>query len=690
MANSEAETWLDKGKKEYYSRNFEEAAKCYAEAARLGADSASVFHNWGVALSNLAEIKKDEALFRKAFEKFGKAAQIDPDNAFAFSFWGDALAELAGIKEDEALFREAFEKYEKAAQLDPGNATVYKNCANALSGLARINKDEALFREAFEKYEKAAQLDPDNADTFIFWGETLAELARIKDDEALYREAFEKFEKAAQIDPDDADTFSFWGVALDDLARIKADEALYKESLEKYGKAAQLDPYNIYTFDFWGDALAVLARIKEDELLFREAFEKYGKSAQLNPYDAYVFNSWGHALADFAEIKEDENSLKEIFEELYEKSESLKKFKKDILGILVIFNNERIRKIIKPEMFFPLLDSDTDEGQFFEKTTEGIDKEKKDAYKEAYILSFFIISQLHVNNYNEKSVAYYCKKTIAQKLLFNKDSEFRLNAINYSNDPTEGKTLLDCFFTEGRSSKKIINTEYGAFAGCFTFSYNSLNQFRLYGKDENKEGTGVALVFGENFFSDTAKGAMQKAKIDGRYINQQENEKHALFRCIYIDPETQRVETVGRKEEYLFYRENNEGAINEYNDYIVKTIESVRVKMEDLKKAVKDNDLDPDIVGQLLINLRYLTKHIAFKEEQECRIVKICRLADKNNKIETSDDNKQLYVEYKPNVAINVEKIYFGPKAAEMELFQDILTYKGLPIPCEKSKNPLA
>jgi hypothetical protein len=345
------------------------------------------------------------------------------------------------------------------------------------------------------------------------------------------------------------------------------------------------------------------------------------------------------------------------------------------------------------------LDSDNDDAQFFKEATKGIeDKVELDKYKKAYILSIFIISQLHVNNENEEFVAHYREKTISQKLLFeeSEDSKFRLNAVNYSNDPTEGKILFDYLFKEEkRPANELLNREYGAFAGCFIFNYDSLNQFRLYGKEDGKEGTGLSLVFRNSFFSKKAKMAMKQSNIeDGK--TDREEEKHALFRCIYIDPETQRVETVGYKEAYLFYREKNEDETDKdigektksYRKYIIDIIKNVRKEMRNLKELVQD--LDPVIVGQLLINLRYLTKHIAFKEEQECRIVKIYHLNDEKIKIKTSDNFKQIFVEYKPRVSSYIEKIVFGPKATGMELFQDILTHKRLNILCVRSKNPLA
>jgi tetratricopeptide (TPR) repeat protein len=659
MANENAEHWNNKGNEFYDAKNFEEAIKCYEKAVQLNPGDAVLFNNLGNALIGLAEIKRDETLYQEAIEKYKEAAEKDPNNAFVYIFWGYALASLAEIKKDETLYKEAFEKIEKAVQLDPNNTTALNNWGYALASLAEIKKDETLYQEALEKIEKAVQLDPNNS---VF--------------------------------------FNNWGYDLIGLAEIKKDESLYLEAIKKNEKAAQLDPNDFFTFNNWGYALAGLAGIRKNELLYLEAIEKYKKAMQLNSDYATALINWGYELTSLAEIAQDKNVIKTLFEEFYLKSDSLKKLGKDILGIFIIFNKKNIREIIDDKkIFFPLLDLKNDDSVFFNETTKGIkDTDELNKYKKAYILSVSIISQLHVNNENEQSVAYYAKKTVSQEMLFN-DMAFRLNAINYSNDPTEGKILLDYLFGEGKYPVKELNTGYGAFAGCFTFNHDSLNQFRLYGKAEDREGTGLSLVFKDTFFSKKAKMAMKQDSVSV------EDKQHALFRCMYIDPVTRRVETVGYKEAYLFYRENNkvkpdkdiEEKIKKYSDYINGIIANVKREMEELQKLVKE--LKPEIIGQLLINLRYLTKHIAFKEEQECRIIKIHPLNDKKtvkinpapekeNNIQI-DNIKQLYIEYQNTIGY-IDKIYFGPNASQMELFRDLLRYKGQNILCERSKNPLS
>jgi tetratricopeptide (TPR) repeat protein len=639
---------IDKGLEFYKSGDFKKAINYFTEASLLGPDNPDNFNYWGKAFSGLAKNDQDETLFRKSIEKYAKAVELKPDNDFAFNNWGNALSDLGKIKQDESLFMESFEKYAKAVELKPDYASAFNNWGNALSNLAKIKEDESLFMKSFEKYAKAVELKSDYASAFYNWGVALYDLAKIKQDESLFRESCEKYEKAAQINHDDREAFNNWGVALSDLAKIKQDESLFMESIEKYNKATA--------------------------------------GPEQNYFDAF-FNL-GNTYYDLAKIKQDESLYKKV-------TECFIKSKLDILNILVSFDDKKDREhIAQTEILYPLLDSETNDGKIFKETTRDIkDTEELKKYKDAYISSMLIISQLYVNNENknEKLVAYYCKKKIAQEMLFGK-SRFHLNAINYSNDPTEGSVLLEYLF-EGK--KSVVNEpqsmEYIAFAGCFIFNYDSLNQFRLYGKEDGREGTGLSLVFKDTFFSKEAKMAITQREdinADG------EEGKHSLFRCIYIDPETQWIDTVGHKETYLFYQERKDGEtkedidkkITEYRKYIDDVIGNVRREMKNLIELVEG--LKPSIVEQLLINLRYLIKHIAFKEEQECRIVKVYSINDHVTNI--SDNSEQIYVRYKPKVASHIEKVCFGPKAIGMELFQRMLSHKSLDIECKKSKNPLA
>jgi len=475
-------------------------------------------------------------------------------------------------------------------------------------------------------------------------------------------------------------------------AKIEQKESLFRKAFNKYEKATLKEPENPWPYVEYGDALYDFAKIKQDESSFRKAIIPYNKAIRLKPTYHYAFIKRGIVLANLAEIKKDKN--------LYKKAtESFEKAKKDMLDIFVHLDKDDEEQIIKTEVFYPLLDLNTNDGKFFNEAVKSIKEKELDKYKEIYIRSIFIISQLRMNREYEKSVAYYTKKTIAQGILFKK-SKFRLNAINNSNDTTEGKTLLKYLFGNKLSEEEQLDTEYKAFAGCFNFQHNSLNQFRLYGKDNDKEGTGLSLIFCENFFSKeskmpTSNKKRKKSKLE-KMFNDDDDKKHTLFRCIYIDPKEQQVETLGQKE---ITRKKAED-YKKYGSYINKVFDIVNEKMEKLKDLIAQNsDLKRNVIGQLLINLRYLTKHIAFKEEQECRIVKIHSI--NKNKIDFDEKNR-MFIEYEPDVLYKpkvsyksgitsrIEKIYFGPKATNMDLFQARLKFNKLDIDCKESRNPLA
>jgi len=507
----------------------------------------------------------------------------------------------------------------------------------------------------------------------------------------LFEKEFEKHDKITQSNPSNASAFYDWGNALLSFAEIRREKVLYESAIEKYSKAEQLGlDYNSAFYNYglynWGLALYRLAENKEEQAFQGNLNTFEEASRKTNDPDTLLIKGELYFI-----LKRPDEEVKECFI----------KSKKDILEILTFLDKKNEDDIINTKILHSLLDLNNNDGVFFREAIKKLPSEQKtflDAYKEVYIRSIFIISRLHVDDQNEETVAQYREKHISQILLFSDDNnlnKFRLNAIDFSNDLSEGKTLLDFIYgKEKRPSDEELNIEeYEAFASCFVFDYDSLNLFRLYGKEFDKEGTGLSLVFKDTFFNKEPKMALELPKMDSQNMKNDSSirgEKSALFRCIYIDPnpKTQHsVVSVGRKDKYLFYRENKGEDYESYNIKMNEIIGRIRKEMDDLKEAAEK--LNPAIVGQLLINLRYLVKHVAFKDEQECRIVKILNLSKDKELIK--DDCKQMFFEYPLNVPEHLEKIYFGPKAVGIELFKGMLKYKGLgKIECNKSENPLA
>ena len=114
----------------------------------------------------------------------------------------------------------------------------------------------------------------------------------------------------------------------------------------------------------------------------------------------------------------------------------------------------------------------------------------------------------------ERQVAHYTKPEVLFNLLKNKPSDFRLNVVDFMNDPTENQVLTDWL---GINTEN--NNEIKTFLASFSFNHNSLNQFRLYGNENNIVGSSVSVVFNKKFFGDDIKRSINPASINYFFNN---------------------------------------------------------------------------------------------------------------------------------------------------------------------------
>ena len=346
------------------------------------------------------------------------------------------------------------------------------------------------------------------------------------------------------------------------------------------------------------------------------------------------------------------------------------------------------------------------------------------------LMNNLIISPL-LGDYESK-FAHYTKASVAWKIISSKainntkkernnekPSAFRLNLIKNVNDPMEGLALYkflqqSCLLSKEFSIySKITNVSEYTFISCFTFNHDSLNQFRLYGKENNQEASGVSLVFPSNFFDfnlDNHINAIiglknnktldhfkeKNTEIDSN--SKQLLNKQPLYRCIYLDPDTGYV-SLAKRDKVTFYREllaegknikelSKEAEIR-WNNYIDKhiikiekstkeSLEQISAEIENLYTDIKDLLDKKELLESekthiletlhfILLPLQYLVKHAAFQEEQECRMIYITSLD--NEKIQLDWDSKQVYIEYEPEVKAHLDKIYLSPGALIYEDF---------------------
>ena len=318
----------------------------------------------------------------------------------------------------------------------------------------------------------------------------------------------------------------------------------------------------------------------------------------------------------------------------------------------------------------------------------------------------------------EYKFAHYTQASVAWKVIKN-SSAFRLGLIKNVNDPMEGLTLHKFLQQSCLLSKDFFNFSKGTnyseyvFISCFTFNHDSLNQFRLYGKENNQEASGVSLIFPSDFFDSNPDNHINaiiglKNNKDPDLFKEKNTEidsnskqllnKQPLYRCIYLDPDTGYV-SLAKRDKVTFYREllaegKNTKELQKkaelkwkkyINKHIIKIEKSTKESLEQLSTEIKNLYTDiKDLLDRkelldsekthiletlhfILLPLQYLVKHAAFQEEQECRMIHITSLD--NEKIQLDWESKQVYIEYEPEVRAHLDKIYLSPGALIYEDF---------------------
>jgi tetratricopeptide (TPR) repeat protein len=628
----QAEEYLEQGNAYSNQGNYASAIVSYNEAIKLEPDDAAIYYNLGIASSNQGD-------YAEAIVSYNKAIELNPDYADAYNNLGIAYR-------NQGDYARAMVSYNRAIELNPDYVAAYYNLGNAY-------RDQGDYASAIVSYNKAIELNPDYVDAY----NNLGIAYRNQGD---YASAMVSYNRAIELNPDDADVHYNLGIAY-------SNQGDYASAIVSYNRAIELNPD------------------------FATAYYNLIKLCQ-NRKDEYV------------------DKVTAIL------NDNKKYFKIDIVYMMSIYTDidELIRK---------LLDNGYDDyfSRMLNKYNKSNEKsEEYGIYEKIYLSSNKIMQLLHVNNNEEttRGFAHYTRKITAENLLIkekeSKDisvSPFRLSSILTSNDPTEGTIAFTYLGLENEEKDR----DYQAFIGCFTFDPESLNQFRLYGKDQGKEATGVSLVFKKDFFAEKPAGmasySMAGEKDDSgtkQDAKQGAKKEYALYRCIYIDPETKQIMTLGYKDDYTFFRDRldepgeNElsdeeksevdGKIKIYHDKINENLQKVQKEFDALKQLIRDNKdkIEEKLICDLLINLRYLVKHIAFKEEQECRVVKVesLRSYDKQGNRKVILDGDNMFINTRAIDRL-VERVYFAPSTPDMELFQEKLVYTGLKVECRKCTHPI-
>ncbi|PIT19118.1 hypothetical protein BGI32_00100 [Snodgrassella alvi] len=298
----------------------------------------------------------------------------------------------------------------------------------------------------------------------------------------------------------------------------------------------------------------------------------------------------------------------------------------------------------------------------------------------------------------ERRVAHYTKPAVLFNLLKGDNpSKFRMNIVDFMNDPSENQVL-----TNWLNISNNPDNEIKSFLASFSFNHNSLNQFRLYGNEDNILGSGVSIAFNQSFFGWDTERSINNKKIEmknnssfpsyqfdelktnsDKIENNNDYSLHflPLYRCLYFDPKTEYMSLAKRNKQSFYLEmcdEKKETAAidDEWERYIdalneEEKIKIIRKQLKEIKKLMEELLEDKELqkipnLEQLLslavLPISCLIKHAAFEDEDECRMIYITHIGDENI-VEPQDyqSANSLFVEY-TNVENYIDNIYLGPQ----------------------------
>ena len=329
-----------------------------------------------------------------------------------------------------------------------------------------------------------------------------------------------------------------------------------------------------------------------------------------------------------------------------------------------------------------------------------IDKEILKNIKKNLLYQYLLLQSLSFNNKTLKreltyniEIAHYTSLNILLKLI-KEDNKIRITNISNANDPKEGK-ILENILNKNKLDIKIKNDEdLITLQTSLSRNKDALTMFRLYGKNENKEATGICLVIDKKYFNDNYLSPVIELNLDNqkqeekkgnenykkaKEIIQKRFERKNLYWVIYYNEEKNQLVFNPTKSKYssviidLNTINKNKKNINKIEDLINCIFHNIINSAKEIDK-IENKNLKDEIFSNLFENIRYIIKHEAFFEEQELRMLITTNY--KNENINIEEDKKRLYINYNELFNENenfIKEIILGGKIEDKELTSDYI-----------------
>ena len=710
--------------------SIDEALEDFNEAEKLGFDKSKIYCGRGIAYAHIGENNKAIANFNKAIklnnvyeeaycrkgisytfmEKpgraityFNKAIELNKSYYKAYYYRGFIFYQ-------KKEYDKAIEDFDKAIELDNKYILAYND-----RGLVYYNKNE--YGKAIEDFNKAIELD--NKFALAYNNRGMVYLNNNEYDKAIedFNKAIEDFNKAIKF----ALAFAYSNRGLAYLNKYESDKAI-----EDFNKAIELD--NEFALAYNNRGIIYLNRNEKDE--YGKAIKDFNKAIELDNKFALAYGNRGlvyYKLKKYDKAIEDFNKAVKLdaeFIQVYnniglayfykgEYDKAFKNFKKfnpnkalNYMIKLFIINKKNINNIEN----LPIKYSDS----YFTSVIGKNIKINKNKLFKIWCYQYVLLDLLSIKNYqNIKEFSHYTSKNIFDILISNdvENNEcLRFTSISKANDPKEGEILKNLLSinTEKNIDIKEQNKDYLVLQTSFIRYTNSLTMFRLYGKDKEREGTGISLVFNNTFFDINELTTTSPAQSLGNPTNydyEKENniETNKNYKKLQL-PYSKIYSSIELKDEllplyFILYYDfkNNELIYNptdsiyknevinlknlfdediEYDKNNINITNNIKFMLKNIFIIIRDlKNEELELAYKLLINIRYLIKHSSFFEEQELRLIQLTK--NDSNDVSFDKNINRLYSDYKVSIFEEnyLKKIIIGPKVENASSVKEVYQY---------------
>lgn len=561
-------------------------------------------------------------------------------------------------------FEYVIEKCNEYLNLNSDLAFLYNYrglCKNNLGLYEEAIKDFDISIELNKKFKNSpTAINKDLADAYYYKG-----LA--KNNLREYKEAIDNFNETLKCNR------SYWLVVNYNIGICKINLGEYEDAINYFDNINQIKYYN--------------ETEKKEESYYIKIYE-YHMSTFCNKAFAKLLSGKNVYFEDFINYNKffipNNNHIIYIVSFLFEN------YKYDLIE--KIFNylvEENYNDLWENDITFNLLKSKT------------IDKEILKNIKKNLLYQYLLLQSLSFNNKTLKreytyniEIAHYTSLNILLKLI-KEDNKIRITNISNANDPKEGK-ILENILNKNKLDIKIKNDEnLITLQTSLSRNKDALTMFRLYGKNENKEATGICLVIDKKYFNDNYLSSVIEVNLDNqkqeekkgnenykkaKEIIQKRFERKNLYWVIYYNEEKNQLVFNPTKSKYssviidLNTINKNKKNINKIEDLINCIFRNIINSAKEIDNQIENKNLTDEIFSNLFENIRYIIKHEAFFEEQELRMLITTNY--KNENINIEEDKKRLYINYNELFNENenfIKEIILGGKIEDKELTSDYI-----------------